>query len=74
MTDYFKLTPKGQARRLRKLAHEALKEFGITRYRLKLIKHLVNTTFRLDCADGRFVLRVHRTKDRTPSEIQSEVT
>lgn len=74
MIAYEELTPKGQARRLRTLAKTALREFGITDYKLKLIKHLVNTTFRLDCADGRFVLRIHRTKDRTPSEIQSEVT
>lgn len=72
-TAYNNLTPSGQARRLRGVAQAALKEFGFAHYRLQLIKHLVNTTFRLDCDAGRFVVRVHRTKDRTLSEIESEV-
>ncbi len=70
---YSDLTPRGQALRLRAVAQVALAEFGFGRYRLRLIKHLVNTTFRLDCDEGRFVVRVHRTKDRKLSEIESEV-
>ncbi len=71
--DYSALTPRGQARRLRALAHEAAAEFKFADYHLSLIKHLNNTTFRLDSADGRFLLRIHRSKNRTPAEIDSEV-
>lgn len=70
---YDDLTPRGQARRLRGVAQAALEEFGFAHYRLQLIKHLINTTFRLDCNAGRFVVRVHRSKDRTLPEIESEV-
>ena len=73
MKPYGQLTPRGQALRLRRLARNALEEFDLGPYRLRLIKHLVNTTFRLDCDRGAFVVRVHRTKDRTVGEIESEV-
>ena len=73
MKDYEGLTKRGQARRLRPLAEDALGQFGVTRYRLRLIKHLVNTTFALTCERGRFLLRVHRVPEHTPERISSEL-
>ncbi len=67
------LTQQGQARRLRKVAQTALHEFGFRHYRLRLLKHLVNTTFFLVCASGRYLVRVHRVKNHTPLRIESEL-
>jgi Ser/Thr protein kinase RdoA (MazF antagonist) len=70
---YDKLTKKGQARRVRRLAEVALREFGFRQYRLRLLKHLVNTTFALACDTDRYLVRVHRVKDHTPLRIESEL-
>lgn len=56
---------KEQVHRLRKLADAALEKFGFNRYRLTFLQHLVNTTFRLDCNEGRYLVRIHRAKKRT---------
>jgi Ser/Thr protein kinase RdoA (MazF antagonist) len=54
-----------QIHRLRKLADAALEKFGFNQYRLTFLQHLVNTTFRLDCNQGRYLVRIHRAKTRT---------
>ena len=59
------LPEKEQVYRLRKLADAALEKFGFNQYRLTLLQHLVNTTFRLDCDRGRFLVRIHRARSRT---------
>ena len=59
------LPEKEQIDRLRKLADAALRKFGFSQYRLTFLQHLVNTTFRLDCNDGRYLVRIHRAKTRT---------
>ena len=56
---------------MRKLADAALEKFGFNQYRLTFLQHLVNTTFRLDCAKGRYLVRIHRA--RTRAEIASEL-
>ena len=59
------LPEKEQVYRLRKLADVALEKFGFNQYRLTFLQHLVNTTFRLDCNQGRYLVRIHRAKTRT---------
>jgi Ser/Thr protein kinase RdoA (MazF antagonist) len=59
------LPEKEQVDRLRKLADAALEQFGFNQYRLTLLQHLVNTTFRLDCNQGRYLVRIHRARTRT---------
>jgi Ser/Thr protein kinase RdoA (MazF antagonist) len=54
-----------QVYRLRKLANAALEKFGFNQYQLTFLQHLVNTTFRLDCNQGRYLVRIHRAKTRT---------
>ena len=73
MLKYNELTKRGQIRRLRRLAENALKEFGIANYRLRFLKHLVNTTFVLNCDRGRFLVRIHRVPEHTPERIASEL-
>lgn len=73
MKHYEELTKQGQARRLRRLAENAIAQFGIGDYRLRLIKHLVNTTFVLTCEQGKFLLRVHRVPEHTVERIGSEL-
>ena len=59
------LPKEEQIDRLRKLADTALEKFGFDQYRLTFLQHLVNTTFRLDCDRGRFLVRIHRARTRT---------
>ena len=59
------LSEKEQVYRLRELADAALEKFGFNQYRLTFLQHLVNTTFRLDCNQGRYLVRIHRAKTRT---------
>ena len=59
------LPEKEQVYRLHRLAHAALEKFGFNQYRLTFLQHLVNTTFRLDCNQGRYLVRIHRAKTRT---------
>ena len=59
------LPEKEQVDRLRKLADVALRKFGFNQYQLTFLQHLVNTTFRLDCNDGRYLVRIHRAKTQT---------
>ena len=58
------LPEKEQVYRLRKLADAALEKFGFSAYRLTALQHLVNTTFRLDCNQGRYLVRIHRARKR----------
>ena len=59
------LPEKEQVDRLRKLADAALEKFGFNQYRLTFLQHLVNTTFRLDCNQERYLVRIHRARTRT---------
>ena len=64
--DNFNALPeKEQVYKLRQLAEAALEKFGFDQYRLTFLQHLVNTTFRLDCDQGRYLVRIHRAKTRT---------
>ena len=63
--DFGELPEKEQVYRLRKLAYAALEKFGFNQYRLTFLQHLVNTTFRLNCEKGRYLVRIHRARART---------
>ncbi len=71
-TDFDDLPEQEQVYRLRKLADAPLEKFGFKQYQLTFLQHLVNTTFRLDCNRGQFLVRIHRAKTR--SAVASELT
>ena len=59
-----------QVYRLRKLAQVVLQEFGFNQYQLTFLQHLVNTTFRLDSTQGRYLVRIHRARTRIAVESE----
>jgi Ser/Thr protein kinase RdoA (MazF antagonist) len=74
MKSFETLAKRGQVGRLKNLAHTALTNFAVQPSRLQLLRHGDNTTFRLDVTGGeRYVLRIHRSGQRTPTEIRSEM-
>ena len=59
MKPYSELTVRGQARRLRNLAINALAQYDLEVARLRLVSNDMNGIFRIDTFDGRkFILRV----------------
>ena len=62
-----------QLGRLRALARRALAEFGVTAARLTLLRHEQNTTFRVDVAGERYVLRISRPGTSSPESVTSEM-
>ena len=75
MKPFEALTYRGQLDRLRRLALEALRGYGINEPRLTALLHEDNTTFRVDSASGeRYVLRIHRPSRKTVAEVRSEMT
>lgn len=74
MRAFDSLTHAGQVRRLRRLALQALAEYEISVARLSPLAHADNTTFRVDTPAGaRFVLRIHRSTQKTPELVRSEL-
>ena len=81
MKPYAALTVRGQARRLRGLALEALKQYDLEVARLRLVTNDFNGIFRVDTIDGRkLILRAalqagythcYPWPDRHPGEIDS---
>lgn len=75
MKPYEELTHRGQVRRLRSLAENALSEYPFTVSEFSLLLHLENTTFRVDMSHGhKYVLRIARPNHRSLDQIRSEVT
>lgn len=72
MKSFFELTQGGQVRRMRRLAEGVLGEYELGEWRLTPLVHLDNTTFRVDCPAGRFVLQCKRP-GRELSAIRSEM-
>jgi len=59
MKPYSALTVRGQARRLRQLAHNALTHYELDVARLRLVTNDMNGIFRIDTRDGqKYILRV----------------
>jgi Ser/Thr protein kinase RdoA (MazF antagonist) len=74
MKSFERLTKRGQVNRLKKLAHNALTDFDIQPLTLQPLQHGDNTTFRIHTTGGeRYVLRIHRSRQRTPEDIRSEM-
>jgi hypothetical protein len=73
MTDYASLSNRGQVGRLRALGRRALASFGVDRARLTMLRHETNTTFRVDAAGDRYVLRISRGGTATADTIASEM-
>jgi Ser/Thr protein kinase RdoA (MazF antagonist) len=80
------LTHRGQVRRLRRVAAQALARFGVEGADVRQLYHIENTTFRVDdpAADraggadgpyvpGRFLLRIHRPGYQNHPGIASEL-
>jgi len=70
---YASLGRRGELRRLRRLARTALRRFGIDDAGLTVLRHEHNTTFRVDTATGRYVLRLNRTGVHDQRTIASEM-
>jgi Ser/Thr protein kinase RdoA (MazF antagonist) len=59
MKEFYGLTYRGRALRLRRLAHAALQEYDLAIKRLRLITIEMNGIFRVDTTDGRkYILRI----------------
>jgi Ser/Thr protein kinase RdoA (MazF antagonist) len=57
---YASLGRRGELGRLRRIAGVVLRRFGIDDAGLTVLRHEHNTTFRVDTATGRYVLRLNR--------------
>ena len=87
MKNFTDLTPRGQVRRLRVLAKNALRVYNLDNAEYHRLQHGENTTFRVDAPDyypekftqgnlyhpGRFLLRVHRAGYQNETSIASEL-
>lgn len=72
LIEYAQLTRRGQIRRLRRFAEQALTLYGIEAVSLSLLAHFFNTTFTLVGPDGaRYVLHILRPAEDGTSESQS---
>lgn len=59
MKDFYQLTYRGRALRLRPMALEALKEYDLSVKRIRLITNMTNGIFRVDTRDGKkYMLRI----------------
>ena len=74
MQSFEQLSRRGQMVRLRNLAHTALRQYPLSQYRLSVLQHEHNTTYRVRTSDGRsYVLRIHRPEQHTIEAIHSEL-
>jgi Ser/Thr protein kinase RdoA (MazF antagonist) len=73
MQAYGTLGRRGQLARLRRLGQTALAGYGVESARLTPLRHEHNTTFKVDAAGGRYVLRVNRPGVHTSETIGSEM-
>lgn len=71
---FAELDRAGRTRRLRRLANVALSAYDVPVARLTPLSRGLNTTFRVDGADGnRYVLRVQRPDGPTTAQVGSEM-
>lgn len=71
---FAELDRAGRTRRLRRLANVALSAYDIPVARLTPLTRGLNTTFRVDGADGnRYVLRVQRPDGPSTAQVRSEM-
>ncbi len=75
MTDFYEIGVEARAARMREMALEALKSWGITDCQPQLIKIRENTVFRVTTADGTdAALRIHRYGYHSDAALQSELS
>ncbi|MEA2576322.1 MAG: hypothetical protein QOH93_3620 [Chloroflexia bacterium] len=68
------LSHRAQVERLRRLALASLAAYDIGTFRLTLLAHRFNTTFRVDTGDGYcYVLRIHRQGTPTVETVGAEL-
>lgn len=73
MKDFYQLTPKGRARRVRAMAFKALEQYDLNVTRLRLLADSFNMIYRADTADGqKVVVRVVRPGESTLDELRSQ--
>lgn len=71
---FAQLTPRGQARRLRRTALTALQHYNLDVRRLRLVTNHLNTIFRVDTHDGQtYLLRISHPTWRTPNDMRLEL-
>jgi Ser/Thr protein kinase RdoA (MazF antagonist) len=73
MRPYAELSKRAQVSRLRDVAHQALRQYGLRGARLKLLNHDYNTTFQVDTATERFALRINTNSLRSAEMMRAEV-
>ena len=73
MTPFEDLTYRGQLRRLRHLALEALASYDLGDFTLRPIQHRENATFLVRAGGCRYVLRVGRPGGKEQAAIRSEL-
>jgi len=74
MRNFYELTVRGQAQRLRGMVRAALEHYDLAVTRISLLSNVFNGIFRLDTADGgKVVLRINLPGMRTRDEIHSEM-
>lgn len=74
MRDFYSLTNRGRAQRLRKIALAALEDYDLKVARLRLVTNSYNGIFRVDTSDGqKYILRVCLPLEHTQKQIRSEV-
>jgi Ser/Thr protein kinase RdoA (MazF antagonist) len=71
---YASLGRRGELGRLRQIARAALRRFGVDAPRLTVLRHEHNTTFRVDDATGRYVLRLNRVGLHNEGTVASEMS
>lgn len=71
---YASLGRRGELGRLRQIAGATLRRFGVDDPRLTMLRHEHNTTFRVDAATGRYVLRLNRTGLHDERTVTSEMS
>ncbi len=74
MTDFYGVESKEQERRLARLAHRALRAWGLDAVELDLIKYRENAVFKVKTASGAlYALRVHRHGYHSDAALRSEL-
>lgn len=73
MKSYTTLSHEGQIDRLRPLAHEALRQFGVKPRWMRIVNHGFNSTFRVLSNEGEtYALRLNLGSFRAPGQVPPE--
>ncbi len=67
------LSRSGQLRRLRTVAHDVLRRYGLAVDRVRLLQYEDNAVYRVDSGRSRHILRLSARDGRSPDEQRSEL-